>query len=209
MAESSRSRLISQPTSSSHLGALRQIMTQIPAENRRAMNDFWRLVRQSLDDQDAEIASLRAQLGPRAPVTRPQTSDSVAAIRDLVAQDLDNQAMANWFDEDVEISSTIDSIWSMNPNEAMAYLRPRISHRVPNSLGCWFTDNQPAHLNGYQKLNLRNTRKPTGEVYGVQPFFHQLAIIAGNRGRELLQTSMSSYQVSCGQNQRVHQYSSI
>ncbi len=60
-----------------------------------------------------------------------------------------------------------------------------------------------AHPNGYQKINLRNTPQPLGDLtqpgrtIGSQPFVHQIAIVAQGNGPLLRATAEGQgYEVS-------------
>jgi len=169
-------------------------MAVIPPRNRPALNSFWRLVRQSLNDQDDEIDRLRALLGPATSATRPDTSDSVVAVRDSVQAALHDQGLLVL---ETEVSDTLNAIWNMDPIQANQILGQRNSSS--NSSGCWLSSNAAAHENGYQKVNLRNTWRMDGSSkFGCSPFLHQVAAVAAGYGGQLLSTAAdhSAYQVS-------------
>lgn len=171
----------------SHLSGLQALLQAVPPQHRAPVTEFWRQVRDTLNQQDQEIAELRAQLGPGAPASRPATRDSVVQIRSTITAQLEQigQSMAEG-----DVSGTIESVWNMPPDVATSLLQSRRDSRQSNAFGCWFSANVPAHPMGYQKINLRNTRRSDGRgTYGCQPWLHQLAIIAKGDGIQLLNCS--------------------
>jgi hypothetical protein len=170
-------------------------MLSLPPQHRPALDNFWRLVRNSLNDQDQEILRLSALLGSATSAARPQTSDSVAAVRESVLQALEDEGLRT---TENEVSKTLQAIWDLDPTEALSILTSR-RIATTNALGCWFTSNAPAHRTGYQKVNLRNTLRRDGTLFGCSPFYHQIAVVAAGNGAQLLNAGGqdSEYQV-CG-----------
>jgi hypothetical protein len=176
-----------------HLNSFRQLLQSLDANGRRALNDFWRDVRQSLNDQDLLVQTLTQQVAaqlivaPRPPNTpaRPVSSASVQVIRDTVQQALANEART---EEDA--SATIEEICDLDPAWAMEYVRRQINPNlscINHELGCWVSGNAPSD-NGYVKTNMRNTqrpRAPPGTKFLVQPFGHQMGIVARGDGPNL------------------------
>ena len=95
-----------------------------------------------------------------------------------------------------EVSATIESIWGLDPAWARQKLIDDRNSTAEGqdwrwaSLGCWMKWGETTHNYGYTKINLRNTVRPgTTEKINVQPFRHQLAVVASGYGQNLLRTS--------------------
>lgn len=186
-------------TAQQHVSAFRELLIGASAAGRRGLNNFWGAVRLSLNQQEAQITTLALQVqqlkeqiqtnvvggghsrgsshstAVQTPA-RPPTSNSVVAVRDAVQQSLVDDA--NAFDS---ASNTILDIADVPSAWATSYISGKRTYTT--SLGCWLSSNAPAHRNGYQKTNLRNTAKPnTGGKFTTQPFMHQLAIVAKGDG---------------------------
>ncbi len=189
-----------QRTAMQHLQGLRQIMTSLLPSQRANLATFWKDVRTSLNDQDTLIASLRQELAaarvppPPATPARPYTSNSVAIIRDTVEQAIVSEAQLV-----DEISTTIDAIQNLDPAWAMAFIRRQKNIHLCNAseLGCWVSGNTAAHQTGYVKMNMRNTVGPDGQKLDVQPYGHQMGVVASGLGVELCLTTDGEYHV-CG-----------
>jgi hypothetical protein len=185
-----------QHTAAQHLQGLRQILTSLPPSQRVNITSFWKDVRTSLNDQDALITSLQQQLAaasipPMTPV-RPPTSNSVAVIRDIV-----EQAIVSAAQQKDEISTTIDAIYDLDPAWAMAFIRRQKNIHLSNAseLGCWVSGNAAAHQTGYMKMNMRNTVGPRGQKFDVQPYGHQMGVVASGYGLQLCLTTDGQYHV--------------
>jgi hypothetical protein len=185
-----------QHTAAQHLQGLRQILTSLLPSQRINITSFWKDVRTSLNDQDALITSLQQQLAaasipPMTPV-RPPTSNSVAVIRDIV-----EQAIVSAAQQKDEISTTIDAIYDLDPAWAMAFIRRQKNIHLSNAseLGCWVSGNAATHQTGYMKMNMRNTVGPRGQKFDVQPYGHQMGVVAGGYGLQLCLTTDGQYHV--------------
>ena len=175
-----------------HLQSLRELMQQIPAQNRRAVNAFWGAVRQSLGDLEREIDSLRTQVGQSLP--RPATTQSVNVIRDAVDGLLNYESRIA-----ADSSNTVEAIADLPMLWALRLLERKRSIYDRNSIDCWVSTDAPAHGTGYVKVNLRNTTDPTrGGLIGVQPWVHQISIVAKGEGPRLRLTTDGSFQVCDG-----------
>ena len=188
-----------QRTAAQHLEGLRQILTSLVPSERGNLTTFWKDVRTSLNDQDALIESLRQQLAAAqiplpAPTTiaRPNTSNSVAVIRNTV-----EQAIISAAQQKDDISATINAIYNLDPAWAMAFIRRQKNIHLCNAseLGCWVSGNAAGHQNGYVKMNMRNTVGPTGQKLDSQPWGHQIGVVAGGFGIELCLTTDGEYHV--------------
>jgi hypothetical protein len=185
-----------QHTAAQHLQGLRQILTSLLPSQRINITSFWKDVRTSLNDQDALITSLQQQLAaasipPMTPV-RPPTSNSVAVIRDIV-----EQAIVSAAQQKDEISTTIDAIYDLDPAWAMAFIRRQKNIHLSNAseLGCWVSGKAATHQTGYMKMNMRNTVGPRGQKFDVQPYGHQMGVVAGGYGLQLCLTTDGQYHV--------------
>jgi hypothetical protein len=162
-------------------------MMALSPELQQTLSQFLRDTAQVFNDLDEE--ALRAHTTPAA---RPSTSSTVNAMR----VEYENALQAVGLVE--EVSDTVEKIWDLDPSWAEQILK---QHKSPflsqTELGCWLSVNRPSHPNGYSKINLRNTRRPgrTTELIGCQPYLHQLAIVAGGRGVQLLSTCRGNYEV--------------
>jgi hypothetical protein len=188
-----------QHTAAQYLQSLRQILISVPLPQRTSLTNFWKDVRNSLNAQDALIRSLQQQLAaanipPPPPVTpaRPATSNSVAVIRDTVEQAIIGEAQ-----QKDEISTTINAIYELDPSWAMAFIRRQKNIHLSNAseLGCWVSGNTAAHQTGYVKMNMWNTVGPNGQKFDVQPYGHQMGVVAGGFGIELCLTTDREYHV--------------
>jgi hypothetical protein len=157
-------------------------MASLPAEKRADMARLWSSLRNTLVEQERTIEDLqqRARSGtPFEPPPRPPSSASVIGIRAAI-----DQAMI----EAAEVENTTEVFQAIN-SLPVAWLRQKLDgDRDPsknNTIGCWFSSRSASHKD-YVKLNLRNTLHPvTKQTIGVQPYVHQLAIVADNRGGQL------------------------
>jgi hypothetical protein len=154
-----------------------QILETLPADRRRMVSEFWSRLRDALKASESLVDALRAQLGRHMP--RPPTTPAVNNARDAVEAVLSHQSRLAR-----DASNTIEGICELDPVWAREYLDG--SHPLTNSTNCWLNGNAAAHPNGYKKINLRNTRRPGswGSI-GVQPFAHQLAVVAAWEGHLL------------------------
>jgi hypothetical protein len=191
-----------QRTVTQHIDGFRQLLLSLDANSRQALNAFWKDVRQSLNDQDAtitglleQIQHLQQQIGP-VPQTprRPPTTDSIDVIRNTVDQAIHFEALRAQ-----DASVTLEEICDLDPTWAMEFIRRQRNFLISNAseLGCWMSGNAPAHENGYVKMNMRGTRNPTHPTdnFTVQPFGHQMGVVAGGRGPELRLTTRGEYHV--------------
>lgn len=132
-----------------HIDTFRGLLTSIDASARAGLNSFWRDIRQSLNDQDALIASLQQQISQlqqnqQQPVivlqapNRPNTSDSVDVIRRTVEQALTNEALAA-----NDASVTIEALVELDPGFAQDFLKRQKNVLITNAheLGCWMSGN--------------------------------------------------------------------
>lgn len=104
---------------------------------------------------------------------RPPTAQSVLDVRQaVVAQQVAEAAAVGDLSRTLYILQEIPDQWALN------YLQRY--RTVLSELGCWMSNTQPAHETGYIKINLRNTtiRHRPGPL-GIQPWAHQLAVVAG------------------------------
>jgi Zinc-binding loop region of homing endonuclease len=68
---------------------------------------------------------------------------------------------------------------------------------ITTILGCWQSKLKASHRNGYTRVNLRNTFTEDNRKLNVQPYLHQLALIATDRLDQLSATlGNSRYQIS-------------
>lgn len=181
-------------TAAQHLGAFRGLLQSLTGDHRQSLMAFWRDVRRSLNDQDAVVASLRQPLPPPPTPARPGTSHSVHVIRDTVSQAIHDEALRM-----DDASNTIEQIADLDPLWALEFIRRQRNMALCNGheLGCWMSGNAAAHENGYGKMNMRNTIIPgTSQRFAVQPFGHQMGIVASGHGPELRLTTNGEYHVS-------------
>jgi hypothetical protein len=195
MADSSSSQL--SPVVQQQLGLFVRLMRELPPDQRMRVHSFWRSVRDALKGQDAIIEELRNQLSKQpissTPPPRPSSSLSLNLIRDVVEQVIVGEAQ-----EAGDASSTVEGICDLPPEWALDFLQRHRSPTVRNELGCWLSGSVAGHTTGYVKINLRNTLKPggaPGEKFTVQPWIHQLAVVAGGSGPLLRLTSNGAYNV--------------
>lgn len=196
------SNLPPQRTASQHIEAFRQLLVDATLPARISLNAFWKDVRKSLNDQDTTIQQLRQQIQnqaqapniiPQTPA-RPTTSNSVNVIRDTIDQAILNEAL---YMQDV--SDTLEEICDLDPIWVSAFLRRQKNIHISNAneLGCWLSGNAAGHINGYIKINMRGTTKPnSNEKFKVQPWAHQLGVVANGSGAVLRLTSDGTYHVS-------------
>src|ERR1700712_714794 len=199
-------------TAAQHLNGFRELLLNASATGRQALVAFWADVRQSLNDQDATIQGhlntihqLQQQISAPAVVAapaaiatplRPNTSNSVQAIRDTIEQALQNEG--SYFED---ASATIEEIYNLDPtwvrNLLVQHTNLLVAQTTP--LNCWFNNSVAAHNTGYKKLNMRNTRRPGAPLvttFTCQPYYHQLAAVAAGLGVNLRLTTDGKYQVS-------------
>lgn len=186
----------SQVTISSIYQRFSALLQETPPQIRPRLAQFWQMVRHevvfleerllaALPGPQAESGPSQMPLLPPAstPVL-PTSSPSHELAREAIDQALTDAGLAV-----ADLSVTVEKIYDLDPQWVIERLISARTQVTPE-LGCWLTDNVPAHPNGYTKFNLRNTRHPsTHELIGCQPFIHQLAVVAGGRGVQLLNTS--------------------
>lgn len=171
------------------LGALRQLMQSLPPPSRPLVHQFWTGVRSALTSLGGEVQQLRDDLSRAtagASVQRPDTSQSVLAMRNQVDQVLQSEEEAV-----TEASDTVKKICTLPQGWALNYLK-KIYSSQQNELDCWVSTHAQAHSTGYVKINLRNTPHPDPSVGGTidaQPFLHQLAVVAKGQGARLRLTT--------------------
>jgi hypothetical protein len=158
------------------LRGFRAALESVPLGSRAALARFWVQVRENLADLDREIRTLR---GLRGAVPLPPSS--TASARDV--RDEFDEIFAN-LEGCEDQSPTLGAIRTLTQSQAMSILEGMRDLGQANDLGCWFGQTAPSHRNGYVKINLRNTRRQGGNsgFIGVQPFAHQLAVVASGRG---------------------------
>lgn len=190
-----------QRTVNQHIDSFRRLLLSLDNTSRQALNAFWKDIRQSLNDQDATITDLLQQvqhLQQPVPVIqtpqRPPTTDSINVVRYTVDQAIHNEAL---YAHDASV--TVEEICDLDPLWAMEFIKRQKNFLVSNGseLGCWMSGNAPAHENGYVKMNMRGTRKPNhpSDNFTVQPFGHQMGVVASGRGPELRLTTRGEYHV--------------
>ncbi|KAJ5577370.1 zinc-binding loop region of homing endonuclease [Penicillium hispanicum] len=182
------------------LPQVQQVLRALPPEFRARVGDLWRDVRAALRSLEADRQSLQDRLdearqaeGGRSSrsVTRLLTSQSVQQRR------FDRQAQMDLeFIGQPEASATVERIWDLDPIWVTRLLeRQRDGQAEQESLrgrqlGCWMSQERTGHPYGYTKINLRNTKRPgTNVEIGVQPYRHQLAIVAAGLGQNLVRTT--------------------
>lgn len=173
-------------------------MQALSPEQRSKANDFWRGVRQALTEQDTIIQELQLQVQAGGSQVvypdRPHSSNSLVALRDVVEQVLVTEAqLAD------DASLTIEEICDCPPQWAMEFISRQKNNILSNNseLSCWLSGNVASHDNGYVKMNLRNTVRPNSvQKFTVQPWGHQLGIVASGAGHLLRLTTNGEYQVS-------------
>ena len=209
------------------LVGVRAVQLHLPQQHRAHFTGFWNSVRNRIADLGTRLNNQVRQNGDlmtqnsslQTQVTNLQQAQARARTTSLPpssaprpptsGSDTQNRADARAEIEDVSnqtASTTIESIRSL----PVQFVRTRLwnsrntaaeqSNAKWASLGCWMTGESTNHPYGYTKINLRNTPNPNGSGnIGVQPFRHQLAIVAGGNGQDLLHTVTSgTYQVSHG-----------
>jgi Zinc-binding loop region of homing endonuclease len=170
------------------------IKRDIPdADRRNRLEQLWNAVRKAMNDQNAEILEIRriAALGSFTLPPRPVTTDSVTEAREALGQALEEAA--------AEVGATslvVGRLKNVSPAWAQSLI-DRNYRRPPRTtaLGCWITNNAPAHPNGYVKVNLRNTYYGESKLE-IQPFLHQLSVVAKGRGSQLPVTANGEYEIS-------------
>ena len=170
------------------------IKRDIPdADRRNRLEQLWNAVRRAMNDQNAEILEIRriAELGSFALPPRPVTNDSVTEAREALGRALEEAAA-----EVGATSAVVGTLKDVDPAWALAFLTRK--YRSPpreTALGCWITNLTPAHPNGYVKVNLRNTMYRDSRLE-IQPFLHQLVIVAKGHGKHLPLTARGEYEIS-------------
>lgn len=181
-------------TAAQHLAAFGALLRSLAGDHRQSLMAFWRDVRRSLNDQDAIIAVLQQPSLPAVSPPRPHTSNSVQAIRDTVSAAILNESL-----QADDASNTIEEISDLDPTWALDFIRrhKNLVLCAGHELGCWVSGNANAHDNGYVKMNLRGTIIPgTSRRFAVQPFGHQMGIVAGGSGPTLRLTTNGEFHVS-------------
>lgn len=176
MSHSANERAAREAAVGQYLGPLRELMQNIPADQRPTMMRFWSTVREDLCQKDTRITELQRELGPYAPPDRPPSSASMVALREAMDRAVETEA-------NQVSASDAHQIATLPQAFAMGLLGGPSTNRG-GTLGCWTIDNAPSHK-GYQKINLRNTRHPTTRaLIGAQVYRHQLAVVAAGRGNK-------------------------
>jgi hypothetical protein len=181
-------------TAQDQLQAVREFMSRLPADCRKAANEFWRQIRAALNEQDYIIHELRDQLRNVAggSVVRPRTSDSVNNFRWAV-----NDAMQLEAQRAGDASRTIEAICDLPMEWANNFISRQRDESVDTyGLGCWENRIVSGHSTGYVKFNMRNTVGPMGSKLDVQPWAHQMAVVAQGNGAGLRLTQDGSYHAS-------------
>jgi len=165
---------------------------------------------------DGEIATLRNDLAEAvnmrsqsivSTASRPVTPDSIQQLR------YDIQAAMDAEVPEASVTSTVlEAIWDLDPQWVKNKLQADRDSTVENAnprwreLGCWMKaeDDTSDSATGYLKVNLRNTYRPGSRpkrLIGVQPFRHQLAVVAAGLGQNLLKTSKygGTHEVCCAE----------
>lgn len=174
---------------------LREALAAIPPQHRGPVAAFWQALRGELKALLDQNTALRT--GTTA--ARPPTTDSINDLR--LAFDNELTQTGQLVSED-ETSTTVEAIWDLPPDWVMSRLENDATQHQQASpyfssvvTSCWLAGNAPAHRNGYQKKNLRNSLRPGHNVppqrrlIGCQPWLHQLAIVAKGQGVQLTLTA--------------------
>jgi len=137
-----------QRTVTAHIDNFRRLLLTVDATARQGLNSFWRDVRQSLNDQDGIITTLRQQVTQlqqnnqhpiviQAPA-RPDTTDSVDAIRRTVEIALQNDALqAHDASNTLEEICDLDMIWVRN----FLLTHKNGPRSAASKLDCWMNFN--------------------------------------------------------------------
>lgn len=159
---------------------------------RPAVDTFLSGLRPVISRADNEVRNLRQQVNTLAQL-RPATTETAQDDRFRLRDALEDAGLRA-----EEGSTTIEVLLSrVTPVFAEQQLR-RLKSFVPtfiNDIGCWMSSNVSGHPNGYLKVNLRNT-VISGSKLDIQPWAHQLAVVASGEGASLRLTSDGSYHVS-------------
>lgn len=165
-----------QQLNAERLRLFQEVARALPDNTARTnLTRYRNLSEQHINALQREIRQFQQQ---QLPPVRPQTTDSVVGGR--LEYELDNTTLpvdAHDYDRIPEALS----------QETIQY------HRANGStlpLGCWISQNTPSHINGYVKVNYRNTRI-NGQALGIQIYLHQLTLIASGRRAELQATTDS------------------
>jgi len=183
-------------SSTQHVASLRALLNTVEPDKRAAVHAFWRQVRQALNEQDLRIRELEINAARQNITTplRPPSSLSVHQFRDEIERVIVTEAQ-----QAEDASSTIEQICDVPPTWAMDFIRRRRRSDFENGLGCWEPYNVAAHDTGYVKINLRNTIVPGSappERFSVQPWGHQIAVVASGNGPLLRLTTDGRFNVS-------------
>lgn len=106
-----------------------------------------------LNDQQRVIDELREELGPGAPsiATRPSTSSTVNALREVHAAELESRGL-----QEQGVSQVVELVWDMSPDEARRLLVNKRSAALErdgtNHKECWLSATVPSHPAGYMKM---------------------------------------------------------
>jgi hypothetical protein len=146
------------------------------------MARLWSNLRNTLVEQEQTIQRLEQQARagtPFEPPPRPPSSASVVGLRAAI-----DQAMAEA--ADLENTSKVFQVITSLP---VLWVRQRLDsdrdHSRNNALGCWFSGRSASHKD-YVKVNWTKLAHPTtGRPLEVQPYIHQLSIVASGRGDHL------------------------
>ncbi len=161
--------------------------------DRLRLKRLWGVIRKAMNDQNAEILMIRriAELGSFTLPPRPVTTDTVTEAREALGFFLEKCAA------EVGVTSVVlAKLKDVSPTWAKALLdRNYRSPPLKTALGCWITSSVPAHPNGYVKVNLRNTYYGESKL-GIQPFLHQLSMVAKGHGPHLALTATGDWEVS-------------
>lgn len=183
-----------------HLPRVQQVLRSLPSDSRAQVSGLWHEVRQSLQRLGAECQFLQTGLSEAQHAERERSIRSVSRpLTDHSVQERRFQWQAQMDQEFIgqpEASATIERIWGLDPAWVTRLLRRQrdadMEQRSPRGqlLGCWMSSDRAAHPYGYTKINLRNTRMPGTNVdIGVQPYRHQLAVVAAGLGQNLVRTT--------------------
>lgn len=173
-----------------HLSGLHRLIVSLNVDGRKRLLEFWKEIRQSLDDQDATITTQQIYIAQiqqstlATPPTRPGTSNSVSAIRQTVNRDMRKGARLHT----TQASNTVRTIYKIDPQWALTFIKKQRDHNVAHDLDCWTTTGAPTDDDGYAIMNMRGIQIPGTKPrwnYLVRPFSHQMGIVAGGHGDKL------------------------
>lgn len=190
---------------------LHPVLAQLEPVPKRALVSLWGRIRAAISGLEGQVLDLEAQVMRRthsraasvatvSTISRPPTSDSVLARRADLEASLDDAAEGTVAENVILAIKDLDPVWVQGK---LAAYRSRGKEEAgdprfgPEGTCCWYPSQESGHDRGYVRVNWRNTAGPSGVKIGVNPYLHQLAVVAAGQGQRLtLASKNGGYHVS-------------